>query len=64
MQVAKSVRFSLKDGSEMSLDLSEQLLLEIAKTFQIDPLAVEDKHVKYYLASSLKKTLESNERPG
>lgn len=61
MQVVKSVKFSMKDGSEMSIDLSEKLLTEIAKSFDIETNLVEEKHVKYYLASSLRKTLEKHE---
>lgn len=64
MQSVKSVKLFMKNGDELIIDLSEKLVNEIANTFQINPELVNDNHVKYYLASSMKKALESHERFG
>lgn len=61
MQVIKTVKFPLKDGTEVTIDMSEKLLQEIARSFQIDAMLVDENHIKYYLTSSMKNVIKSEE---
>lgn len=64
MQVAKVVKIQLKDGSELSIDVSDKLLDAVATAFELSPESVGDNHVKYYLASSMKRAVEAYEGSG
>lgn len=61
--VAKVFNFPLRSGEEVTLEVTHKLLQDVAQAFDIDVNSVSENHMKYYLVSSMKKVLESNEGP-
>lgn len=59
MNIVKTVEISLKDGRQLTLEMSDALLTQIKNTFGlINESEITDRHVKYYLTSAMKNTLE------
>lgn len=65
MKVAKIIQMDF-GGNHVTLEVSEELLRMTKEAFQLDSIeSVSDRHLKYYLTSSLKNALEgSHERLG
>lgn len=61
INVVKTFKFPLKSGEELTLEVSEKLLQDVAQAFNISTEIVDENHMKYYLASSMKKALETHE---
>lgn len=59
MKVAKTVQIDLKNGDVVTLDMTEKLVKQIEKAFGLENSeSITEEHVKYYLASGMKKALE------
>lgn len=59
MNIVKTVEISLKDGRQLTLEMSDTLLTQIKSTFGLtNESEITDRHVKYYLTSAMKNTLE------
>jgi len=59
MQVQKVIEMELKDGRVLTLEMSGAMLDSIKEIFNLDSDDdVTERHVKYYLITSMKNTLE------
>lgn len=59
MQISRQVSIQLKTGEVLTIDISDKLLSQIKNSFDLtSDDQVLDKHVKYFLASSMKNFLE------
>ena len=59
MNVSKTLEFRLKSGDTLTLDMSDALVESVMGAFNLQsPDQVTERHVKYYLTSAMKKTLE------
>lgn len=64
MQVARQVEILLKTGDVLTIDVSDRLLESVKQKFELSSGEhVTDKHLKYYLVSSLKNALEFADEP-
>lgn len=58
MEFAKSMKIIMKDGRELDLQLTSQLLESIRSAFELLTIDdVSEMHVKEYLVSSMRNTL-------
>lgn len=61
MNVEKVVEIELKDGRVVTLEMSGEMLRNIRESFDLSSDDdITDRHIKYYLISSMKNTLELN----
>lgn len=61
MKVEKVVEISLKDGSVASLEMTGEMLRSIREAFSLETDdEITERHVKYFLISSMKNALEVN----
>lgn len=59
MNVVKQIEVHMKSGDVMTIDVSDRLLESVRQAFDLpDGSQVTDRHVKYFLASSMKNMLE------
>jgi hypothetical protein len=59
MNVVKRVELRMKTGDVMTIDVSDRLLENVRQAFDLtDNSQVTDRHVKYFLASSMRNMLE------
>jgi hypothetical protein len=59
VNVSKTLEFRLKSGDTLTLDMSDALVESVMGAFNLQsPDQVTERHVKYYLTSAMKKTLE------
>lgn len=62
MEFAKTVELKLKSGQTMSIEMTPLLLEKIKSSFDLESSDdVTDKHVKYYLAISMRNMLTESE---
>lgn len=62
MNVAKTVEFKLKSGQTLTLDMTETLVERVRAAFELNSSdQVTERHVKYYLTSAMKKSLEAED---
>lgn len=60
MNVSKIVEIELKDGRVVTLEMSDKLVKSIQETFNLASQEdITDRHIKYYLVSSMKNALEA-----
>lgn len=60
MRVVKNVELKMKSGETVSIDLSDVLMEKIRSAFDLQAVdQVTDRHVKYFLVSSMKNMLEA-----
>lgn len=60
MNVSKIVEIELKDGRVVTLEMSDKLVKSIQETFNLASQEdITDRHIKYYLVSSMKNALET-----
>lgn len=58
MLKARTIELQLKNGYIAELDVSHELLEQVRDTFQLQSSdQVSDRHIKYFLASSMKNAL-------
>jgi hypothetical protein len=59
MNISKIVEIELKDGRVVTLEMSEKLVQNIQEAFNLPSQDdITDRHIKYYLISSMKNALE------
>ena len=59
MKIAKVIQMKLK-GQTLTLEVSDKLLQKVKDTYMLDSTeAVTERHVQYYIISSMKNTLDS-----
>jgi|LauGreDrversion4_2_1035121.scaffolds.fasta_scaffold02656_3 hypothetical protein len=59
MKIAKQMELIMKSGETLTLDMSDALLEKICESFSLGSVdQITERHVKYYLVSAMKKTLE------
>lgn len=59
MNIAKTIELNLRGGQHLTLDMSSDLLDKIKEAFGLASDAdITERHVKYYLTSSMKNALE------
>lgn len=59
MQVARQVEIRLRTGDVLTIDVSDRLLSSVRDKFELSSVEqVTDRHLKYYLVSSMKNALE------
>lgn len=59
MLKARTLELQLKNGYIAEIDVSHELLERVKDTFQLQSSdQVSDNHIKYFLASSMKNSLE------
>lgn len=59
MEVIRTIQIPLKDGTTITLDLSRKLMNEIKSAFNLSrDEDIIEKHIKYYLISSMKNAME------
>lgn len=60
MEAIKQFCIELKSGDVLTVDVSEKLLSQIKKSFELSADdQVTDRHLKYFLVSSMNKALEA-----
>ena len=60
MNVAKTIQIDLKNGQLLTLDVSDALLEKVRDSFMLESReSVTEAHVKYYITSAMKNTLEA-----
>ena len=61
MDVARTVEIELKNGQVATIDLSHELIERIRASFMLNSQdQVTERHVKYFLVSSMKNFLETS----
>jgi len=61
MRVAKNIELKMKSGETVNIDVSDVLLEKIRSTFELQSAdQVTERHVKYFLVSSMKNMLETH----
>jgi hypothetical protein len=59
MKVVRQVQIQLKSGDIMTIDVSDVLVEKVKEAFQLaSDGSVTDKHLKHFLAVSMKNMLE------
>lgn len=59
MQAAKTIELSMKSGEILTLEMSDILIAQIRDAFSLASINdVTEQHVKRYLVSAMRKTLE------
>lgn len=62
MQFVKQFTIQLKTGETLTVDMSDKLLSQIKANFQLtSDEQVTDRHVKYFLVSSMNNMLEATD---
>ena len=60
--LGKTVQFNLKDDLIVTLEMTPRLVEDIVRAFELKgPDEMTTTHVKYYLASGMKKALEASD---
>lgn len=64
MQIVKTVEILTKNGSLLTVDVSDVLLERIREAFDlVDSSQVESRHVEAYLVTSMKNALKIEDAP-
>jgi len=62
MRVEKTIELTMKSGEKLVLEMSDVLLGQIRDAFYLKSVdEIDDNHVKRYLVSAMRKSLEVND---